>query len=106
MSNDRITIHLTNLQSTLRTTTARRLMRQQFSPSLSTRLPFVLHHMLQSHPIHGSNEDRHGNLLSRRTIIHDLVSILLKSHGLQDASNRLLGRTIIHKRGSITNGTR
>ena len=91
MSNDRITIHLTDLQSTLCTTTTRRLMRQHLSSSLTTCLPLILHHVLQSHTIHGSNEDCHGNLLSCRTIIHYLITILLKSHLFQDASNRLLG---------------
>ena len=91
MSNDRITIHLTDLQSSLCATASRWLMRQHLSPSLSTRLPLVLHHVFQSHTIHGADEDRHGNLLSRRTIIHHLISILLKPHFLQDASNRFLG---------------
>ena len=81
-------------------------MRANLFAALAARLPLVLHHVLQAHSIDGSNENGRLDLLSRGTIIHDLISILLKSKELQNTTNVLLRRTIIHKRGSITNASR
>ena len=80
MSNDCIAVHLTNLQTTLCATSRGRLMRTLLLTTLPTGLPLVLHHVLQAHSIDRSNEDRRLDLLARGTIVHHLITILLKAH--------------------------
>ena len=106
MSHDCIAIHFTDLQTTLRSTATRRLMRSNLLASLATRLPLVLHHMLQTHTIHRAHEDRRLDLLARCTIVEYLIAILFKSHLLQNATNGVLRRSVIHESSSISNRTR
>ena len=45
VSYNRIAVHLANLQTSLGSTTSRRLMRNLLFAALASRLPFVLHHV-------------------------------------------------------------
>ena len=90
MRNNRITIHFTDLQATLCAATARGLMRTNLLATLTTRIPLVLHHVLQTHAIDGSNENRRLQLLSRRTIVHHFIAVLFKAHRLKNRPHRLL----------------
>ena len=106
MRNNRIAIHFSNFQAPLGTTAPRWLMGTHLSASLSSSLPLVLYHMLETHAIHGSNKNSRLNLLSCCTIVQYLIPMLLVSHLFQKVSNRLLRGPIIHKCGSISNRAR
>ena len=79
MSGQRIAFHLTNTQPTLRPAPTRRLMRLLLAPPLSTRIPLVLHHVLQTHREHRPHENRRGHLDTRSTVIQDVITRLLQS---------------------------
>ena len=74
-----ITLHLTNAQTTLLSTTTRRLVGPLLTTSLATSIPLVLRHVLQAHAEDRADENRRWHLNTASAIIQNLIARLLKT---------------------------
>ena len=70
---------------------------------LSTRIPFIFHHVLQSHIVQRTAENLSIYLFTSKTIIQNLITSTLGAKLLfENISNTFCWRTFIHKCRSIT----
>ena len=105
MTNNGIALHLTNTKTTLCPTTPRRLARPLLAPTLPTRIPLILWHVLQTHSIDIPHENLCRNHLAPHSIIHELIAKGLHPQLIsQNLSNGLHRTPIIHKKSAIRCG--
>ena len=107
MSYHRIALHLTHTQTTLCSTTARRLMRALFLATLCARIPLVLCHVLQTHRVDIAHEDGRRNHNTRLAIVEEFLAHRLHTEllleNLPDSGGR---RSLVHEGRRISNRRR
>jgi hypothetical protein len=74
MSNDAIAFHLTETKASLTSTTLYWLARQDLQRSTSARVDLVIHHVLQTLVVRGTNENQRLELAAGEAIVHCLVT--------------------------------
>ena len=74
------------------------------SAPLSTRIPLILRHVLQSHRVDISYKDLCRNHLATHSVVHELIAIGLHAQLIaEDLANRLYRAAVIHKKSAIRN---
>ena len=107
MSYHRIPLHLAHAQTTLCSTTARRLMRALFLATLRARIPLVLRHVLQTHRVDIAHEDCRGNHDTRLAIIEEFLAHRLHTELLlENLADGGSWRSLVHEGRRISNGRR
>ena len=106
MTNNRVTFHFSDTQTTFISATTCRLVGSLFSATLTSGIPLIFRHVLETHRVALANKNRTWNLNPSGSIIQEFISKLFHSKVfLQDFSDGLRRVTIVHKGCSIRNGS-
>lgn len=86
MSDQHVTLHFSNTQTTIIGTSLQRLVRQQRTRTRITLVDLVFDHLLQTHLEHGTHKDLGHDLFTGLTTLQDFISVGMEPHLSHQAS--------------------
>lgn len=95
--NQRITLHLSETNSTTSLPALNRLMRQHIHGACRTHLPLVRHHVTQSLIVHHTEEDIRSHLSTVDATVQLLGAIVIVSAILEQRSKVIDGRVLLRE---------
>lgn len=104
MSDQHVTLHLSNTQTTIIGTTLQRLMGQQRTRTCVAVVDLVFDHLLQTHLEHGTHKDLCQDLLTGLTTLQDFITLRMEPH-LGHQASRIGNALADRKRRGIRQGT-
>ena len=99
--NHAVAFHLTNAQTTVVGATLHRLPRQNSARSARPVIDFVLHHVLESHVIRGTNENLALHALARHAVVQQLRAARMVAQLGQHLAEHLVLGPVVHERGAV-----
>ncbi len=104
MSDQHVTLHFSDTQTTIIRTALQRLMREQRTRSCITLVDLVFDHLLQTHLKHRTHKDLRKNLLARLTTLQDFIALGMEPHLGHQLGG--IGNALAHReRGGIRQGS-